>query len=190
MQPLKMVQLGRRRRRRSAWVFGFCAGVTAALLCGFLWGRFASPRFEFPQVPLRAMATHGSETMAIATGLIDEGEGLFVLDYVTGDLFCFVLNPRANSKFNARYHANVVSVLGVEQGKKPNFVMVTGGMDFLRGAALARPGNCVVYVADTITGNFAAWGVPWNRTSAQQGRPQQGALVLLDVGKARNLEVE
>jgi hypothetical protein len=78
----------------------------------------------------------------------------------------------------------------LNKGKKPNYVMVTGQMDFLRGAAMSRPANTVIYVCDTNSGNFAAWGIPWNRTIAQQGRPQQGALILLDVGKARNLEIE
>jgi hypothetical protein len=178
------------RKLNWVWIGGLLTGIAVcgALVMGYWLGRNHSANpFE---TALHATATHGGDTMALATGPVDEGdEGLFILDYLTGELQCMVISPRNTpTKFFARFRTNVVQVLGVEQGKKPNYVMVTGHMDFQRGAAAARPGNCVVYVCDTITGNYAAFGIPWNRTFAAAGRPQQGALVLLDVGKARNLE--
>jgi hypothetical protein len=176
----------------SKWVVGFVMGLamSAVFTLGFWLGRQGSDENAMlREVLLRASTAHGAKTLSMATGPIDEGEGLFILDYLTGELNCFVLNPRAGGKFNAQFRTNVVAHLGVEK-KTPDYVMVTGNMDFLRGQAQSRPANCVVYVADANTGNFAAFGLEWNRTMAQMGRPQAGPLVLLDVGKARNIEVE
>jgi hypothetical protein len=177
----------------SKWMAGFGLGLalSAMLLLGFWLGRQdRNDDTALRELLLRASTSHGGKTMAMATGPIDESEGLFVLDYLTGELNCFVINPRSNGKFNARFTTNVVAHLGVKEKKTPDYVMVTGGMDFLRGAAQSRPANCVVYVADANTGNFAAFGLEWNRTAAAQARPQAGALILLDVGKARSVEVE
>jgi hypothetical protein len=125
----------------------------------------------------------------MATGPIDEEvEGLFTLDYLTGELQCFVINPR-NYQWGGVFKANVVSDLGVQQGKKPNYVMVTGMANFQRGAAANAPAMCAVYVADANTGNFVAYGLSWNRTMARGMAPQAGALVKLGVGKARSLEI-
>jgi len=80
---------------------------------------------------------------------------------------------------------NVLQDLGVQQGKKPNYVMVTGNANFqVPGTSM-----CAVYVADANTGNFAAYMLPWNRTQARSGAPQSGPFVLLDVGKARQIEI-
>jgi hypothetical protein len=85
---------------------------------------------------------------------------------------------------------NVIQDLGVEQGKKPNFAMVTGNADFQRGASTAAtPALCAVYVADANTGNFAAYGLMWNRTMARSAALQTGTFVRLGVGKARALEI-
>ncbi len=140
----------------------------------------------FPQIPLYASATHSADTLAVATGLVDdEVEGLYVLDYLTGELQCAVLNYRVG-KFNSLFRTNVLNDLGIDPAKKrPNYLMVTGLSNFLRGSAASRPGLSVVYVVDANTGRFAAYGLPWRRELASAGRPQQGALVLLDAGIAR-----
>jgi hypothetical protein len=143
-----------------------------------------------PPTLLHATASHSGESMALATGQIDDDvEGVFILDYLTGDLYCYVLNPRT-SQWGGFFRHNVVQDLAVEPGKKPSFAMVTGGINFLRGsAARTVPGLCVVYVLDANTGNFAAYGVQWDRTAARAGTPQKGPLVRIAVGKARALEI-
>lgn len=176
------------------WIGGMAAGTlfSAALLTAYLLGYHrAEPSLDgmLAETLVRASASHSGETMALATGLIDEQEGLFVLDYLTGELQCYILNPRGPTVFFAVFRTNVINALGVEQGKRPSYAMVTGVVDFLRGAAIARPAGSVVYVCDTNTGNIAAYGIPWNRTAAAAGRPQQGALILLDVAKARSPDI-
>jgi hypothetical protein len=177
-------------RRSGSWLL---LGASVAALAAAVWLWIDTQKrktvWDWPEV-FSATATHGGQSMAIATGSIEEGEGLFILDYLTGDLHCFVIYPRFATKFLAHYHANVIQVLGVQPGKKPDYLMVTGQMDFRQGAGLNRPAGTVVYVADANTGKFAAFGIPWNRQAANVGQPQQGPLVLLDAGQARQIELE
>lgn len=142
-----------------------------------------------PETLLHAAASHSGESFAMATGLVDSDvEGLFTLDYLTGEMQCWVLYPRTGT-FGGIFKHNVIADLGVEQNKKPNYVMVTGAADFIRGGAATTPALCAVYVADANTGNFAAYGLMWNRTMAKSGAPQQGNFVLLGTGKARSLTI-
>jgi hypothetical protein len=139
----------------------------------------------FQEKQLRADTAAVGDSFAMATGPIDsEVEGLYLLDFLTGDLQCVVLNYRT-ARFNAIFRANVLNDLGVDPAKKPQFLMTTGAVNFPRGAAIARPGNSVVYVLETTTGNFAAYGLPWRRELAATGRAQADALLLLDIGRAR-----
>ena len=143
----------------------------------------------FPETLLHATASHSGESMAMATGPIDaDVEGLFILDYLTGELQCHVIYPR-NGTFGGVFRYNVLQDLGVQQGKKPDYVMVTGAADFQRGGAASSPAMCAVYVADANTGNFAAYSLMWNRTMYRGGAPQQGTFVPLGVGKARTIEI-
>ncbi|MBM4001367.1 MAG: hypothetical protein FJ297_17840 [Planctomycetes bacterium] len=187
-----MTRKWRWRRMHSTVLSGLAVGIgMGVMLLAGMWltGR-TPPSHAFPPIPLHASGSSSGQTLAMATGMIDESEGLFVLDFLTGNLNCFIINWRQPNKFTARFATNVVQVLGVEQGKKPDYVMVTGTMDFRQGAAFTRPAGSIVYVADANTGNFAAWAIPWNRQLANTGASQQGPLVLLDIGKARNLEIE
>ncbi|GIW91212.1 MAG: hypothetical protein KatS3mg109_1659 [Pirellulaceae bacterium] len=175
-------------QERAGWLLlGFALAVLATGL--WVWHDASRQRQGWPKV-LQATATHGGQSMALATGRIEDGEGLFILDYLTGDLHCFVIYPRFGPNFLAHFQTNVIQVLGVQPGKKPDYLMVTGEMDFRQGAGLNRPAGTVVYVADANTGKFAAFGIPWNRQAANVGQPQQGPLVLLSAGQARNIELE
>ena len=125
----------------------------------------------------------------MATGSIDEDvEGLFLLDFVTGELQCAVLNYRTG-RFTSLFRANVQADLGVDPAKRPKYLMTTGMINFPRGASAARPGNSVVYVMDTSSGNFAAYAIPWRRELASIGRPQAAAMILMDMGRARTAAI-
>jgi hypothetical protein len=138
------------------------------------------------ELRLKAMATHGSETFAIATGRIDdEVEGLFCLDYLTGDLSCFVLSPRAKG-FAGLFKTNIVKDLPPEKGKKAAYIMVTGGINF-RGNPNAP--QSVVYVADANSGVWAAYSFPWAKGASAAGVTQAQQMVLISGGKARDLSL-
>jgi len=134
---------------------------------------------------LQAAAADSDESFAIATGQIDSDvEGLYIVDSITGELTCSVLNYRTG-KFNAVFRANVKADLGGDAAKRPRYLITSGLINFPRGATQARPGNSVVYVLDATTGIYAAYGIPWRRELAATGRPQAGPLTLLDVGQSR-----
>lgn len=136
---------------------------------------------------LHAAAAHGGNSLAMATGRIDEDvEGVFILDFLTGDLHCWVINPRALGQgFIGQYKQNILADLGLEKGKSPDYVLTTGGVTAVRGAGAERPAQCVVYVGDGNSGNVVAYGLPWNPTLKAAGRAQGGPMVRLAVGKAR-----
>jgi len=182
-----------KRLIRKPWLM-LVSGLTVGVLVGLLFGaaltRNADSGWQFPVTQLHASSTHGGSTMAIATGPIDEGtEGLFVLDFITGEIQCSVLNPR-NGQLGGMFKHNVVADLGVEQGKQPKYLLVTGAANFRTGGGNMRPAQSVVYVADANTGRYAAYMLPWNRSAAQYNFAQVNPFVLLGKGTARNIQLE
>lgn len=131
---------------------------------------------------VRADSATGNESFAMATGAVDQDvDGLMTLDFLSGELQCVVLNRRTG-KFNGLFKANVSADLGIGQNTK--YLMVTG-----RSNSPGQGGNSVIYVMDTTTGNFGVYGVPWRTDLASNQSPQSGALILTDVGKARNVPI-
>ena len=136
---------------------------------------------NLPETLLRASTAQSSDSFAIATGTIDANvEGVFLLDYITGDLQCWVLSPRSG-QINGLFRYNVARDLATESGKSPKYLMATGRVTFLGGGPSSRFGNCAVYVVDANTGVVATYAVPWERTRANAGGGQMGTLVRLDV---------
>ncbi len=176
-----------KQTRWSLLVLGLTLGSLLGAVVAF---QFANPRMEFPTTLLNAAATHGGTTMAIATGPIQDGvEGFFVLDFITGELTCSVLNPRTGAMGGA-FRANVVADLGVEQGKAPQYLMVTGAANFRTMGGNILPAESVVYVADANTGRYVGYWLPWNRQAAQYNFAQASPMQVLGTGSARNIQVE
>ncbi len=139
---------------------------------------------QWANLPLiNATAAVTSEKYSIATGVVsEESEGLFVLDHNSGLLQCNVIYPRTGGQFMAQFTINVAETLGTA-GKAGNYMIVTGHAQFPR--ASNRPAaSTVVYVMDTATGNYASYGIPFDRVAMNANRPQQGALILLSTGSA------
>lgn len=145
---------------------------------------------DFEELKLKAMASHGAETFAVATGPVDnEVEGLFTLDYLTGDLQCFVVNPRTG-KLGGWFKTNIAADLPVESGKKPTYLLVTGAMS-ARGGNYSgvKPAGCVCYVVDANSGVFAGYSFGWEQAKVSVGAPQAQKMFVVLSGKARNLEI-
>ncbi|MFO0902440.1 MAG: hypothetical protein U0939_05530 [Pirellulales bacterium] len=180
------------KRSRRAFGAGLSAGLLVAvgvLVGGATWR--SSENAALDALRLKAVATHSSDTFAMCTGPIADGmEGVFFLDYLTGDLQCLVPNSRTG-KVGGAYKYNIMADLGVEPGatKKPAFLMVTGVASFRTGGGDVRPADSILYVADANTGNWVSYSLPWSRTTAATGQPQGGTLIKIGFGKARDLEL-
>lgn len=173
----------------------FLVGLAMGLLVGIgtmIGTPVTTPRsgpatLQMPETVLHATGSHGGDSLVMATGRMDaEVEGLFTLDFLTGDLQCFVINPQMGG-IGAVFHHNIIGDLGVVQGKKPNYVMVTGQASIARGTSMATPARCVVYVADANTGRFAAYTLVWNRTMFRENTLPAGGFTLVGTGTARNV---
>src|SRR5215213_2224313 len=128
-----------------------------------------------------AVATHGSDNFAIATGLVDdEIEALYFLDFLTGDLRGAIVNRR-NGQFSGYFQYNVLGDFdGI--GDPPRFLMVTGMASLPRGRGATQIGKSLVYVAEATTGQVAAYVLPFNSTLNAAGAPQTGSFVRVASG--------
>jgi expansin (peptidoglycan-binding protein) len=166
----------------------FGSTVVLALSLGWLLGSQAG-RLGPHDGKLHAVGGYGTENFAMATGNIDGNfEGLFTLDYLTGDLQCWVINPRTGT-WGGLYKTNVAIDLEVEKGKKPSFVLVTGAANFPGTAAMKRPAQCIVYVADANTGKFAGYAIAMTQGAQAAGLGEFGPMQMVAKGNARNVEV-
>jgi hypothetical protein len=166
-----------------------------AVTIGMFLGQRTSSTGAFPgleELRLKAAASMGSDTFAIATGSVDEEvEGLFTLDFVTGDLQCFVMNTRTGA-LAGRFAINVndAQIFGAKRGKKPSYLLATG--HFVSSAAAgggARPAACLCYVVDANSGEVAAFGFPWSRAVTTSGGVQSTPMIPMGKWQARAAEI-
>jgi hypothetical protein len=186
-----------RTRRSNSWLIlsaGLALGLAigGAMTAGVLLGRASHPAAGFPsleELKLAAMATHGSDSFAVATGPIDENvEGLFTLDFLTGDLQCYVINNRTGTP-GGFFKANVNNDLSVERGKKPSYLLVTGQFAFAATYSNQRPANTIVYVVDANTGDVACYTFPWTRAASNIPQGQSAPMNLVAKWKTRSVAV-
>src|SRR5262245_53709809 len=118
-------------------VIGLAVG--GALAAGVVIGRWNSAD-SAGDLRLKAMAAQSNDNFAIATGVIDdEVEGLFTLDFLTGDLQCYVVNPRTGA-LGGWFKTNVAKDLPPEGGNpKPNYLLVTGTIQVQGSSGNQRP---------------------------------------------------
>ena len=135
---------------------------------------------------LHADTASSGKQISMATGFIDDGvEGLFVLDHLTGNIQCVVINRRTG-ELNARFTGSATTALGADKGGSTDFVMATGRVDFNKGSGQNRPAGCVCYVAEGNSGKFVGFGLRYNSQAAAKGKPQTGTLEVVCRGITRN----
>jgi hypothetical protein len=138
----------------------------------------------WPQTPVHALATHGQDNFAIATGPIaTDVEAVYILDYLTGELKAAVLNLNTG-KFLSFFEHNISKDLATGVGKNPRYLMVTGMADLRKGGANLM-GTSVVYVAEFTSGQIAAYGIHWQPSQSQKVEPFKDELFYLDGFKFR-----
>lgn len=174
------------RHRFVVWLAIFVLGASAgAVVTWQLSG--PSEKTLLPETLLHAVGTTSGETFAIATGAVDENaEGLFILDFLTGELQCWVPNYRTG-RFYGRFNTNVAADLPVDRGKQPRYLLATGGINQRGATGNSRPAQTMVYVIDENTGNFASYSFMWNRTMASAGNSQEGQFTTVDAQPARTV---
>jgi hypothetical protein len=163
---------------------------TAMLVVGVALGAVLSAGWHGVTHTERAFATatHGADNFAIATGLVDDGiEGLYFLDFLTGDLRAAVVSRR-NGEFTGFFQHNVMGDFD-QVADTPRFLMVTGEADIPRGRGPTQIGKSLVYVAEATSGQVFAYALPFDATSNAAGKPQVGGFIRVGGGSFRDVFV-
>lgn len=136
--------------------------------------------------PLFAVATHGGDNCAVATGQLDENvEAVYFLDFLTGDLRAAALNVNSG-KFGSLYQHNVMGDLNIPaEVKNPRFLLVTGASELKRGPTRFRPSQSTVYVIEVNSGAMAAYSLPIAPGAQPGGQRTAGGFFLLDQARLR-----
>ncbi len=134
--------------------FWMAVGVVAGLCIAYFW----------PHEPALAFATDRGAKFALATGPAGppDLEGVFLLDFSTGNLQGHVLNARVGT-FTRSYIRNIYADFGLDAKTSPQWSIVTGS-GTLAASAGTQWGACLVYVAELTTGKVIAYGFPFAET--------------------------
>lgn len=173
----------RQNPRGLTWMPGGRAWACAVAVAGL--GAVVAVSRHFEPRPALAAGVAVEDSFAVCTAPVGDGmEGLFMLDFETGDVSGGVLNQNT-AKFTVGYRYNVLKDLGFKPGKvkSPKFLMVPGQVNLL-GPNANKLAQSVLYVTDASTGVTVAYGVPW-ATSAATGAGGVNPLILLDVVRPR-----
>lgn len=189
-----------RRFRRLAWMgsglaIGLAIGIALAVGVGIGMRHFSHgdvmAGLPLEELKLKAFSAHGSDTFAIATGPVDGNvDGVFCLDFLTGDLVGYVPSPR-NGKFFAAFTTNVLKDLPVEQGKTTKYAMALGRINVVGTSSNIKAGASVIYVADCNTGIVASYSFPWNESLSKNvtNKLPPAQMITLDIAKARDVKI-
>ena len=154
---------------RAAWLAaGLLAGLAIAYLC--------------PHQPTYAnTADRDSQFMMItvpvgnqAAGFADPLDGVFILDFLTGQLKGAVMN-RGQGKFGSFYMRNLAQDFGLKGNEDAHYCMASGYAQMPAGQGVTYASG-LLYVGELNSGKVAAYSFPFNELGA--GAPQQ--LVLVD----------
>ncbi|MGQ0635072.1 MAG: hypothetical protein ACT4QC_10705 [Planctomycetaceae bacterium] len=136
------------------WLLG---GLLAGLGVAYFW----------PHEPAYANTVDRDKNFAIITvpvgmsaaGINDPLEGVFVLDFLTGQLKGAVLN-RQVGKFASFYVRDLSKDFSVDAATEPRFAIASGyaGLTGQRGMVYA---SGIIYVAELTTGRIAAYAFPF-----------------------------
>jgi hypothetical protein len=149
------------------------------LFCGVLIG--IGVAYYWPHEPIRADQSDRTDKFAMISvsaspaiaGGIAGSEGIFILDFLTGRLQGFYLNPNAPAAgFAQMFFRDVAHDLGLDEktAAQPVYAIV-GGQGQLVGQATTF-GAGLVYVAEMTTGQLVAYGFPFTVAVNQILPPQ------------------
>lgn len=156
---------------RMAWL---ATGLVAGLAVAYFW----------PHEPAYATTADRDSNFAMVTipvgtsaaGISDPMDGMFILDFHTGQLMGAVLN-RQNGKFANLYRRDLAKDFSVDPQATPHYAIVTGYAQLASQANLTFASG-VVYVGELSSGKVIAYAFPWQE--ARKPQPAQHLLVPID----------
>ena len=178
-------------------ILGLTLVVVAATFVGSYFGfQFAARSAVNPiananslaELQLQAGTASRGKTMSLATGQLDEDvEALFVLDHITGNLQCWLMNSRTGA-VGGIYRTNIVDDLVLDKTAQPDYMMVTGNFFWAAGfAGNVAPAKSIVYIADGNSGNVVGYSALIDKQAVRRGVAQAGLLKLVCQGTARDV---
>ena len=147
-----------RSGNRYLWLL---AGVAVGMAMSWFW----------PQEPMHAAVADRDDKFALMTvpvkdimlaGVRDHLEGVFVLDFLTGQLKGAVLGKVG--RFTHFYYRNVAADFSVDPSATPHYAFVTGTAQ-LTSQGRVTMASGVIYVGELTSGKVVAYGFPYNDTN-------------------------
>lgn len=137
--------------------FWLTVGLVGGLCTAYFW----------PHEPAFAVATDRSSKFALVTAPAgSEMEGVFLLDFLTGNLQGQVLNTRIG-EFTRSYFKNITADFELDPKSEPQWAVVSG-MGKLAAGRGTSWGTSLIYVAELTSGRVIAYGFPYTETQAIQ----------------------
>ncbi len=137
------------------------AGVAVGLAGSWFW----------PQEPMHAGTADRDDKFAMLTvpvkdvtfgGVRDHLEGVFVLDFLTGQLKGAVLSKAGT--FTHYYFRNLAADFQVDPSATPHYAIVQGNAQLPSQGRLTMATG-VIYVGELSSGKIAAYGFPFNNAN-------------------------
>jgi hypothetical protein len=126
-------------------------GLVAGLVISYVW----------PHEHAAATVGDRNDKFAVVTAAIDATnfvEGIFVLDFLTGQLRGSALNPSAGA-FTVLYARNVAADFNVNANRPGTYALVSGRTN-LTTTGGAQLGASCIYVAELTSGKVIAYSFP------------------------------
>lgn len=139
------------------------------LMAGLMLGTALS--YVWPREAMHASVVDRDSQFAIATFSSGQGdpEGVFTLDFLTGDLRGAVIKPQLG-KFSAFYYRNIIDDFGLDPSKKPKFA-IAGGTANLTGRGGVTPASSLIYIAEQQSGLVIAYGFNYSSRVVPGAQP-------------------
>jgi hypothetical protein len=137
-------------------------GVAAGLCISYFW----------PHEPALAVTTDRDSKFAMATIAltpIDTVEGIFVLDFLTGQLTGAVLNNKMG-KFMTQYSRNIAVDFQVDPKAEPHYAIVSGLANLPSGRGV-NPATGVIYIGELTSGKVICYSFPVRVATQPQVSP-------------------
>ncbi len=134
--------------RRGLWM---SVGLAAGLALAFVW----------PHEHASAVVGDRNDKFAVVTAAVDATEfveGVFVLDFLTGQLRGSILNPSAGA-FAVLYARNIAADFNVNPNEPGTYAIVAGRTNLNAGGG-SRPAASCIYIAELTSGKVVAYSFP------------------------------